>query len=78
MNWSICQVFFLFFLWWLLVSHPGITDLSLDLGIAADFFRMGNCLSLGAEVGCKDDASSVADVLFVVSSVLHNQISFSF
>ena len=56
----------------LLVSHPGTADLSLYHSAPAELFRISDSLSLGAEIGGKDNSRSLANVLFSVNSVLHN------
>jgi hypothetical protein len=56
----------------LLVSVPGTADFSFYHSISAELFRKGYSLSLGAEIGGKDNSGSLANVFAVVSSVLHN------
>ena len=61
-----------------LARNPSVANLAFHSGIATDLLCVGDCLALGAEVSGEGDAGSLANVLFVVSSVFHFVVPLSF
>ena len=59
-----------------LASDPKVADFALDSGVTADLGSVCDSFLLSAEVSGEGDAGSLANVLFVVSSVSHSFLSF--
>lgn len=59
---------------WSLVGYPGIAELTLNDSAILGLMCQG--FSLCAEVGSKDNACPLVNILFVVASVLHSINSF--